>query len=333
MRRHVPALIRSASAAGATVALLAFAVTGTAGAAAQGAKVFTPPGGTPIPSSTTCAPSGPPLPSDNCAMAGYQASGRNFRYAQAVITVPDHQGVVGACPPAAACAAVAGPSRVRRGAIRGAPLPAEVDPRIYVALDDSSAASYQYARVGVQPCTGGLPCGTSGWEGFAEVAGAGSPPVSGHGTAPTAVLFPIAASQEGDDVFVSVYLQPTGHWVHTVITLPDGSTFNNDFAVAGPVYTKAQAVADWSTATVEPQPVAPMAKVRDTQFRQGRFTTANGQQGTFAGPWALNAFEGTSHGDLPPAGTLAVQPSYLWNDDTNFHGMFGDAFGVWRFPS
>jgi hypothetical protein len=32
------------------------------------------------------------------------------------------------------------------------------------------------------------------------------------------------------------------------------------------------------------------------------------------------------------AGTLVVQPSYLWNDGTNFHGDFGDAFGVWRFP-
>ena len=133
-------------------------------------------------------------------------------------------------------------------------------------------------------------------------------------------------------MFVSVYAEPTGHSVHTVITLPDGSTFNNDFAVSGPVYTRAQAVADWTTATVKPQPVPPLAKVRDTQFLEGRFTTLNGQQGTFAGPWALNAFEGTANGALPPAGALVVQPSYLWNDETNFHGLFGDAFGVWRFP-
>jgi hypothetical protein len=331
MRRHVHPLLRTASAAGATAAVLAFAVTGTAGAATGGAKVFTPPGGTPIPTSTSCTGFAP-APAQGCAMAGYQASGRDFRYAQAVITVPDHQGVVGTCPPVADCVSVAGPSRVRRGAIRGAPLPAEADPQIYVALDDSSAPSYQFARAGVQPCAGGPSCGTSGWEAFAEVADAGSPPGSGHGAAPTAVLFPIAASQEGDGVFVSLYAEPTGHSVHTVITLPDGSTFNNDFAVTGPVYTKAQAVADWTIATLKPQPVAPLAKVRDTQFLEGRFTTLSGHQGTFAGPWALNAFEGTSNGSLPPAGTLVVQPSYLWNDETNFHGMFGDAFGVWRFP-
>ena len=34
-----------------------------------------------------------------CAEAGYQASGRDFRYAQAVITVPGHQGVVTATAP------------------------------------------------------------------------------------------------------------------------------------------------------------------------------------------------------------------------------------------
>jgi hypothetical protein len=330
MRRRVPPLLRTASAAGAAVAVLALAVAGTADAAIGGAKVFTPSGGTPIPTSTSCT-GFTPAPAQGCAMAGYQASGRDFRYAQAVITVPDHHGVVGGCPPVADCAAVAGPSRVRRGAIRGTPLPAETDPQIYVALDNSSTASYQYARVGVQPCTGGLHCGTSGWEAFAEVTGAGSPPGSGHGS-PAAVLFPIAASQEGDGVFVSVYAEPTGHSVHTVITLPDGSTFNDDFPVSGLVYTRAQTVADWTIATVKPQPVPPLAKVRDTQFLEGRFTTANGQQGAFAGPWALNAFEGTSNGDLPPAGSLVVQPSYLWNDGTNFHGMFGDAFGVWRFP-
>ncbi len=328
MRCHVPPLFRTASAAGATATVLAFAVTGTAGAATGGAKVFTPSGGTPIPTSTSCTGFAP-APAQGCAMAGYQASGRDFRYAQAVITVPDHHGVVGGCPPVADCVSVAGPSRVARRD-RGASS-AEADPQIYVALDDSSAPSYQFARVGVQPCAGGPSCGTSGWEAFAEVADAGSPPGSGHGSPPVD-LFPIAASQEGDGVFVSVYAEPTGHSVHTVITLPDGSTFNNDFAVTGPVYTKAQAVADWTTATLKPQPVAPLAKVRDTQFRQGRFTTVSGQQGTFAGPWALNAFEGTSNGSLPPDGTLVVQPSYLWNDGTNFRGLFGDAFGVWRFP-
>jgi hypothetical protein len=330
MRSRVPGPPAKALAAVATTALLSLAMTGTAGATGPEPKLFQPSGGTPIPTSTSCT-GFIPAPAQGCAEAGYQASGRDFRYAQAVITVPDHHGVTNTCPPGAGCAVVAGPSRVRRGAIRDTSLPAEADPQIYVALDDSSTVSYQFARVGVQPCTGALPCGTSGWEAFAEVADPGSPAGTGPGS-PVAVLFPVAASQEGDGVFVSVYLEPTGHSVHTVITLPDGSTFNNEFAVPGAVYAKAQAVADWTIATVKPQPAAPLAKVRDSQFLEGRFTTLNGQQGTFAGPWALNAFEGTGDDALPPAGTLVVQPSYLWNDGTNFHGMFGDAFGVWRFP-
>jgi hypothetical protein len=72
--------------------------------------------------------------------------------------------------------------------------------------------------------------------------------------------------------------------------------------------------------------------VRDTQFFQGRFTTANGQQGTFAGPWTLNAYEATSNGTLPPTGSLIAQPSYLWNDQHGLNGLGQDAFGVWRFP-
>ena len=72
--------------------------------------------------------------------------------------------------------------------------------------------------------------------------------------------------------------------------------------------------------------------MRDTQFFQGRFTTANGSQGTFNGPWTLTAVDGTSNGNLPPSGTLISQPSYLWNDGNGFNGMGEDAFGVWRFP-
>jgi hypothetical protein len=40
---------------------------------------------------------------------------------------------------------------------------------------------------------------------------------------------------------------------------------------------------------------------------------------------------GTAGAAGPGAGTLAVQPSHLWNDGTSYHGLSGDAFGVWRF--
>jgi len=328
MHSSVPRSAGKAIVAGAAATLLVLSVAGSAGAAGPKAKLFPPSGGAPIPTSTSCT-GFTPLPTQGCAEAGYQASGRDFRYAQAVITVPDHRGVVTVCPPGTErCAVVARPGVVRRGAIRDAPLPAEADPQLYVALDNSSAGSSQFARAGIKPCTGGAPCGSSGWQAFAQVIGSGSPP----GSPP--FVFPIAAADEGDGVFVSVYLDPAGQAAHTVITLPDGSTFNNTFTDRGAVYPRAQAVADWTTAGAKPQPVPPSPdKVRDTQFLEGRFTTLNGQRGTFAGPWALNPFEGLTNDALPPAGTLVVEPSYLWNDGTNFQGRFGDAFGVWRFPS
>jgi hypothetical protein len=321
MRSRVPRSPGKVLAAGATAALLGLSMAGSAAAAGPKAGLFSLSGGAPIPTSANCAGG----TAQGCAEAGYQASGRDFRYAQAVIIVPGHQGVVTATAPG------------------------EADPQLYVALADSAGTggppgstretpgstgetpgiiTGEYARVGVRPCTGGAPCGSSGWEAFAEVRGTATPP-----TGPPSFVSPIAAADEGDGVFVSVYLAPSGQSVHTVITLPDGSTFNNTFIDRGAVFPWAQAVADWTTATAKPQPVPPSpAKVRDAQFLEGRFTTLNGQQGTFAGPWALNEFEGTGNGVLPPAGTPLVQPSYLWNDETNFHGRFGDAFGVWRFP-
>lgn len=338
MHRRLPRAPGKAFAAVATAALLSLSMTAGAGAAiaasagaagprAQKAGLFSPSGGTPIPTSTSCT-GFIPLPAQGCAMAGYQASGRDFRYAQAVITVPDHQGVVSGCPPGATCIGAGRPRAPRGGGIRDGSVPAEADPQLYVALDNSSAGSSQFARVGIQPCTAGGLCGSSGWEAYVQVAGFSAPP-----SAPVGSPHPITAASEGDEVFVSVYSDPADQAVHTVVTLPDGSTFNNTFPDRGAVYPRAQAVADWTTAQTKPQPVAPSPdKVRDAQFLEGRFTTLNGQQGTFAGPWSLNAFEGTANAALPPDGTLVVQPSYLWNDGTNFRGLFGDAFGVWRFP-
>ena len=250
MRNRVPRPPAQALAAVATTALLSLAMTGTAGATGLTPKLFQPSGGPPIPTSTSCT-GFTPLPAQGCAKAGYQASGRNFRYAQAVITVPDHNGVVSACPPGAGCVGAARPSAVRRGAIRDAPpSPGEADPQIYVALDDSSNGSSQFARAGVQPCTGGAPCGSSGWRGV-------RPGHGGSRAGLVAVHIPITAADEGDGVFVSVYLDPAGQSVHTVITLPDGSTFNNTFPDRGAVYPRAQAVADWTTAVIKPQPVVP----------------------------------------------------------------------------
>jgi hypothetical protein len=303
MRKRITRMLFAATAAGVAVSTLGFTAAGAAGAAATGRMVLAVTGGTPIPTNANCTHTGagsPAVanPADNCARAGYQASGRNFRYAQALITVPDHVGVLAS------------------------------DPMLYVALDDTSAAAYDYARVGVEPvCTTvvSLACTVptlhpSGWVAFAQIREPNGVPLN--------VTVPLALSVMGDGVLVSVYFDQVGNSIHVVVTPPGGVAINQTQAVTGPLYTKAQALADWSAAAPE-APVPANPKFRDTQFLQGRFTTNSGAKGTFNGPWTLNAVEATTNGSLPPAGTLVAQPSYLWSDTS---GISADAFGVWRFP-
>jgi hypothetical protein len=309
MPRRITKAFFATAAAGATITTLGFAAASPAGAAAGGMH-FTPSAPQVATSahgnglagnlnncgaSTAAAITGT-YTSTDCGKTGYVATGRNFRFASALITVPNHTGTLTA------------------------------DPTMYVALD-ASAVNTDFARAGVRPCAPGpatCPVGGSGWQAFAMVD------ESGVITVGTVAL---AASTEGDGVFVSVYLVPTGNSVHIVVTPPSGAVINNTYPVAGPVYTDAQAFADWTTATAQPAPVPPpTVKFRDTQFFQGRFTTTSGAQGTFNGPWTLTAVDATSNGSLPPAGTVIGQPSFLWNDGSGFNKMGDDAFGVWRYP-
>lgn len=330
----------------AAIAALGFASAGSAvaaspaAAAGHRAEAFTPSGGTPIPTNANCpvdVPISPPHrspvvvpPSANCARAGYQASGRDFRFAQALIRVPDHPGSIGLADH---------PDGID-----------SADPVLYVALDNSSTSTYQFIRVGVAPCPQGVagvfivPGGavtcpatvagnTSDWVAFAAIwNGDTTPP----GTPPTVEVHALSSAAMGDAVLVNAYLVPTGNAVQTVIQLPDGTTYANTFPVPGLVYTRAQAAADWTTALENgaghPQPRVPDSKLRVSQFFQGRFTTASGQQGTFGGPWTLNPLEVTSNGMLPPTGTIMTQPSYLWDDQKGFNGLGQDSFGVWSYP-
>ena len=322
-RNKTHRVLLAAAAAGVTITTLGFAAASPAGAAAGGMH-FTPSapqvatsahGNGLAGAANNCGTATAAIitgtwSSTDCGKAGYVATGRNFRFASALITVPNHTGSVAA------------------------------DPTMYVALD-ASGVNPDFARAGVRPCTIFIPSrskkavrnaapaancpigNTSGWEAFAMVDESGVVTVGDVSLAP---------STEGDGVFVSVYLVPTGNSVHVVVTPPSGAVLNNTYPVAGPVYTDAQALADWTTDTTQPAPVPPAAKFRDTQFFQGRFTTTSGAQGTFKGPWTLAAVDATSNGSLPPSGTLIAQPSFLWNDGHGFAGMGDDAFGVWRFP-
>jgi hypothetical protein len=302
VRKRISRALLTATAAGAAITTVGF-MAGTAGASAK--PYFTPS----APQTATnangnatstngCGGAGDETgtwTSADCGKTGYVATGRDFRYAQALISVPDHAGSTAA------------------------------DPTMYVSLD-GSASNNDYARVGIEPCaTAGVGnCSTSHWEAFYDVEQNGT--VLG-GTAT------LTTSTEGDGVFVSAYLEPTGNSVHLIVTPPSGSVINTDIQVAGPTYTDAQAFADWTTVTTQPAPVAPGSdKIRDTQFEQGRFTTQTGATGTFSGPWTLHAVDATSNGSLPPSGTLISQPSYLWTSSASYHGLFGDSFGVWRYP-
>jgi hypothetical protein len=303
MRTRITRALFTAAAAGATIITLGFAAASPAGAVAAGHHFrYFNPSAPQVGTNANCASTavkGTWTTSD-CGKVGYVATGRDFRFASAVITVPNHIGAVAS------------------------------DPTIYVALDASSANN-DFARAGVMPCTTGAggtcPAGdTSGWEAFTQVQEPGSSAVNNTAA--------ISSSLMGDGVSVQAYLVPTGNSVHFVVSSASvGTLINTTDNVSGPVYTDAQALADWTTATTKPAPAPPApSKVRDTQFFQGRFTTQSGAQGTFKGPWTLTAVDATSNGQLAPSGTLIGQASYLWNDGNSFGGMGNDAFGVWRFP-
>jgi hypothetical protein len=317
MRRRINRTL-AATAAGASVLGLSLMAVGTAGAATTHLPVNGPSGGAAIITSTTCTPvtAATAITPTNCGMAGYQASGRLYRYAQASIVVPSHAGVVATTNTAA----------------NGA----SSDASLYVALDNNSNTALDYARAGIEPVTVG-PASTpgdspSGWALVAQVVEPGPAGLVTFGP----VALPIL--DEGLGIFASVYLSPSGNSVHALLTTPTttsvsggvttttaGSTYNHTFLVHGPNYTDAQALADWTgpLATAQIEPVPPVAANTSayTQFFDGRFTTWNGTKGTFNGAWTVNPVEANvTGGSVNVAG-----PSYLWTNDK----FPGDAFGVW----
>ncbi len=311
MRRNVTRTLLAAAAAGVTVTTLSFSA-GAAGAAstanapqAGSTIVNSPSGGTPIYTDANCpllniggpdanAPAlsdAPAAPQPSCITSGYQASGRDFRFAQALIVVPTSRGLI------------------------------STSPSFYVGL---SASATEYARAGIVPCGVNIVTCPNGWRGLFQVEEPGAPPI-------TQIMNFSAAVPAGSGVLVSIYFNQAGNAVRFSVTLPDGSIVGKTFGVHGPVYTSAVAAADWTLTRTRPQPARPVANTRWTQFLQGRFTTLSGQAGTFAGPWTLNPVEVSSNGLAPPDGTLISAPSYLWTDGNSVNGLPGDAFGVWLY--
>jgi hypothetical protein len=301
MPRRITKAFFATAAAGATITTLGFAAASPAGAAvsAKHSVHFTPSApqtGTDANCTTGGTVTGT-WTSTDCGKVGYVATGRDFRYAQAIIKVPTSASGTGT--------AVTGPG-------------------MYVALDDSSSNN-DFARVGIQPD----PDGDGSWQAFYDIEEPGAPGVFATAT--------LSSALAGDGVAVSAYFNQSGNSVHVLVSVPStgGTLLNNTVSVTGPVYTDAQALADWTVAAgnATPAPAVPSAKIRVTQFFQGRFTTLSGAQGTFKGPWTLAAVDATTNGSLEPTGTLIGQPSFLWNDGNSYKGLGNDAFGAWLFPN
>jgi hypothetical protein len=240
---------------------------------------------------------GPPVLTAH--QSGYVASGRLFRYVQAVITVPRLSCAAGVAQPLL-FVALAGPDGYARAGLECGPWPRRA------AAASASRGSRGRHR---------------GWHAFIAVRRRGRPPVL--------ATFPLTGLGPGDGVFASVFSAPAGGAVRCVIALPGRAAIQRAVAVPGAAYQHAQMLADWPSS----RPAPKAAKTRMTQFLSGAITTIHGKHGTFQGRWLLAPWRAT--GGMPgSAGSAPVaSPGYLWTDGTQIvlNGR-GDAFGVWLRP-
>jgi hypothetical protein len=325
MRRRITRALLASATVGATITTMGLAAAGSAGAAAvvpaAGAahRAFTPSGGPPIYTPPCSDATGfqsidPAHPLDLGGCAGYVGSGRDFRYTQAIITIPSSFAI---------------------------DLSDTDAPTMYVGLSSSDAA----AAAGVMSCNvaehvfGTNPCGVSGTSGWVAVGLF----AWNSGMSLTDQVVPLTGISPGTGVFFSIYYNQQGNSLRYTITTNPTSSSPTVHAFAfdahGAVFNHVAALADYSgcTTAVPPSPSdcgefavpghAPLQDIRITQFFQGAWTTANGQRGTFSGPWNLNPAIVTSQGQPPPGNQVQVEPAYLWNDGMG--NGWGDAFGVW----
>ena len=279
MRRRITKALVAAAAAGATITTMGLAAAGAAGAAATvpaagaahrvTAGTVSSPIYTPACTSATGFQSINPLrPLDLGGCAGYAASGRDFRYSQALITIPTSPAI---------------------------DLSDSDAPSLSVALTSSDAV----ATAGLMSCNvfehvfGTNPChtppvsGTPGWVAVGLFAW-------NNGSALQVDPFPLTSVSAGTGLKFSIYYNQAGNSLRYTITVDPTATsptvHSFAFDAHGAVFTHAAAMADYSGCAIADCPngpvptAAPTQDVRITQFFQGAFTTANGQRGTFSGP-------------------------------------------------
>jgi hypothetical protein len=291
MRRRITRTLFAAAAAGVTVSTLGFAVAGSASAAVS-SKAQPPTIGKTIGSTSS---------------AGYEASGRDFRYISSTLRIPDTDFLTG------------------------------LYPQEYIQLSNGSltqptGGGNSYTRAGIEPCvvarSFGDICSTGTWVAFAEAFNNSlNGPFFSH-------YFNLAGVNQGDGVNFSIYFDQAGNELHFVITPPSTSGTPQFYKTRalGPIYDHAAALDDFTDSTGTPIALPPFIRsFRINQFLQGALTTYSGARGSFVGPWTTSPVIATSNGLLPPAGTTRVSPSALWSDGLMANGAFrsNDAFGVW----
>jgi hypothetical protein len=292
MRRRITRTLFAAAAAGVTASTLGLAAAGAASAAvsskAQPATI-----GTTIATTST---------------AGYEASGRDFRYISSTITVPDTSFLTG------------------------------IYPQEYIQLSNGSLneagnpTGDQYVRAGIEACvvarSFGDTCATGTWVAFVEAFDNSLIfPFFSH-------FFNLAGVNQGDGVNFSIYFDQGGNELHFVITPPSTSGTPQFYKTRafGPIYDHAAALDDFTDSTGTPIPLPFFLHAfRINQFLQGAITTEHGLRGSFVGPWTTSPVEATSNGLPYPSGTVRVSPNALWSDGLSANGAVraNDAFGVW----
>ena len=238
------------------------------------------------------------------SQAGYEASGRDFRYISSTLTVPDTDFLT------------------------------EIYPQEYIQLSNGSlGGGDQYVRAGIESCTvaqsfGYPSCPTGDWTSFVEAFNnsLGGPYFSHYSL--------LSGVSQGDGVNFSIYYNQGGNELSFVITPPStsGPVQYYKTRAYGPVFNYADALDDFTDSTGTPIPLPFFLHAfRINQFLQGALTTYSGARGSFVGPWETSEVVATSNGLLPPSGTTRVSPSNLWSDGLSANGAVRpyDAFGVW----
>ncbi len=293
MRSRIMSAFVATAAAGAAATTLGLAAAGTASAAvtarAQPAAMGSTIGST--------------------SSAGYEASGRDFRYISSTITIPDTS------------------------------LLTAIYPQEYIQLSDGSltqptGGGNAYVRAGIESCVvaeslvPSFHCFTGTWVAYVETFNNSiSGPYFTH-------AIPLTGVDQGDGVNFSIYYNEAGNELHFVVTPPStsGPQYTAKTRAYGAIFDHAAALDDFTNSTGTPIPVPFFLHAfRINQFLQGAVTTEHGLRGSFVGPWTTSAVVATSNGLVPPSGAIRVSPSALWSDGLVANGAVRpyDAFGVW----